>query len=256
MVAAVSIRRLGFSTLALVFLAHRGFAGDVDAPAPPRRPVDLAPWSEAPLPPARPETFGAQAAPAAKDPEPLATALVCANVLASGRVVATFAAPVIGPGGCGIAAPMNLEAVVLVDGRRIPLEPHALVRCDLAEAIGDWVREDIAPLAEKAGGGLATVLGSDGYQCRGRNGVAGATLSEHAKGNAYDLRGVVLRNGKTLAIERQTEALEFMEPLRNSACARFTTVLGPGSDEYHKTHMHLDLEPRRGGYRICQWDVR
>jgi hypothetical protein len=256
MAATVSFRRLVFSTLALVCFAHRGLAGDVDFPAPPRRPADLAPWSEAPLPPARPESFGPAAAPAAKDPEPPTTPLVCANVVASGRVVATFAAPVIGPGGCGIAAPLNLEAVVLADGRRVPLEPHALVRCDLAEAIGDWVREDVAPLAEKAGGGLVTVLGSDGYQCRGRNGVAGATLSEHAKGNAYDLRGVVLRNGKTLAVERQTEALDFMEPLRASACARFTTVLGPGSDDYHKTHTHLDLEPRRGGARICQWDVR
>jgi hypothetical protein len=47
-----------------------------------------------------------------------------------------------------------------------------------------------------------------------------------------------------------------MEPLRASACARFSTVLGPGSDGYHQTHVHVDLESRRSGYRICQWDIK
>jgi Extensin-like protein C-terminus len=33
-------------------------------------------------------------------------------------------------------------------------------------------------------------------------------------------------------------------------------VLGPGSDGYHESHIHVDLTERRGGYRICQWDIR
>ena len=37
---------------------------------------------------------------------------------------------------------------------------------------------------------------------------------------------------------------------------RFSTVLGPGSDGYHENHIHVDLAERRGGYRMCQWDVR
>ena len=41
--------------------------------------------------------------------------------------------------------------------------------------------------------------------------------------------------------------------MRQSACARFTTVLGPGSDKDHETHLHVDLAERRGGYRMCQW---
>jgi hypothetical protein len=40
-------------------------------------------------------------------------------------------------------------------------------------------------------------------------------------------------------------------------CARFSTVLGPGSDGYHENHIHVDLMRRRNGYRaMCQWDVR
>ena len=41
----------------------------------------------------------------------------------------------------------------------------------------------------------------------------------------------------------------------HSACTRFSTVLGPGSDWYHEDHIHLDLMERRNNYRICQWDV-
>ena len=46
------------------------------------------------------------------------------------------------------------------------------------------------------------------------------------------------------------------ERLRASACARFMTVLGPGSDGYHEEHVHVDLAERHGGYRLCQWEIR
>jgi len=48
---------------------------------------------------------------------------------------------------------------------------------------------------------------------------------------------------------------DFRDGLRKSACARFTTVLGPGSDGSHEDHIHVDLLERRGGYRICEWEV-
>ena len=51
---------------------------------------------------------------------------------------------------------------------------------------------------------------------------------------------------------RRISATEFAA----AACDRFTTVLGPGSDSYHETHIHLDLAQRYRGYRMCQWDVR
>jgi hypothetical protein len=53
-----------------------------------------------------------------------------------------------------------------------------------------------------------------------------------------------------------TAPKDLREDLRASACQRFTTVLGPGSDGHHEGHIHLDVAERRHGYRICQWDVR
>ena len=51
-------------------------------------------------------------------------------------------------------------------------------------------------------------------------------------------------------------AKDWREGIRASACARFSTVLGPGSDGYHEDHVHLDLAERHNDYRMCQWDVR
>ena len=48
---------------------------------------------------------------------------------------------------------------------------------------------------------------------------------------------------------------ELRESVLHSACARFSTVLGPGSDGYHEDHIHLDVMERRSNYRICQWNV-
>ena len=50
------------------------------------------------------------------------------------------------------------------------------------------VRDEAAPRADKLGTALRTVENYDDFECRGRNRVAGAKLSEHGKGNAVDVR--------------------------------------------------------------------
>jgi hypothetical protein len=176
--------------------------------------------------------------------------------LNSSKLIAAAMKPITGDNGCGIANPVELSAVVLDDGTHVLLEPPAMIRCALAETLGDWVREDIAPLAQKTGGGLRKILGSEGYECRPRNRVEGAKLSEHAKGNAYDMLGFLLHDGKRILIAHQVEAQEMMMQLKTSSCARFMTVLGPGSDGFHETHLHVDLAERHSNYRLCQWELK
>jgi Extensin-like protein C-terminus len=43
----------------------------------------------------------------------------------------------------------------------------------------------------------------------------------------------------------------FLKSVRDDACGIFGTVLGPGADEVHKSHLHLDMRERRGG-SFCQ----
>jgi hypothetical protein len=173
--------------------------------------------------------------------------------------VATFKPlPVLaGPGECGATDAVLLSAVLLADQSTVPLTPPATLRCTMAEAVADWVREDVAPAALKFGSSpLRGVDNYDSYECRGRNRVRGATLSEHGRANALDVRGFRLANGKTIGLTEVNVAKEWREAIRTSVCARFSTVLGPGSDGNHEQHIHIDLAERRGNYKTCEWDVR
>jgi extensin-like protein len=172
-------------------------------------------------------------------------------------LAAAHALPAIeGPGACGAVDVVRLDAVIGADARRVTLAPPAVVRCALAETIVHWIREDVGPLAAQAGAPLASITTAASFECRGRNRVVGAQLSQHGLANALDIRAFQLADGKTLGLTDPAVPRELRTRLQQSACARFTTVLGPGSDGYHEDHIHLDLAERRGGYRLCHWAVR
>jgi hypothetical protein len=172
--------------------------------------------------------------------------------------IAAFASlPVLtGPGQCGATEAVRLDAVLMPDGSRVPISPPATLRCTMAEAFAQWVREDIGGAANDLGSRLATISGFDSYECRGRNRISTAKVSEHGRANAIDIRGVKLANGTTVDLTSASASKPFRERVRTAACRRFMTVLGPGSDGYHEDHIHVDLAERRSGYRMCQWDLR
>jgi hypothetical protein len=113
----------------------------------------------------------------------------------------------------------------------------------------------MTPLAAGLGSEISDLDNFDSFECRGRNRVAGAQLSEHGRANALDVRGLKLADGRSISLIDRTVPRDLRETVLHSACARFSTVLGPGSDWYHEDHIHLDLMERRGNYRICQWNV-
>ena len=161
-----------------------------------------------------------------------------------------------GPGACGGEDLIELDAVMLSDGSRVAIAPKPTLRCDMAESFAAWLRDEAAPRLKPLNSPLRTVVNEDSYECRGRNRVAGAKVSEHGKGNAIDVRGFILADRRKIVLTDVNEPKELREALRDSACRRFTTVLGPGADAYHDQHIHLDVLERRAGYRICQWAVR
>ena len=190
-----------------------------------------------------------QAVPAA--PEPSA----CRVALTDAIAIAPSIPDIKGAGGCGGEDLVRLEAIVLADKRQVAVKPAAILRCKMAAAIVDWIRSDIAPLAQNLGSAIADLDNFDSFECRGRNRVAGAMLSEHGRANALDVRAFKLANGRAISLTDRTVPRELRETVLHSACTRFSTVLGPGSDWYHEDHIHLDLMERRNNYRICQWNV-
>ena len=161
-----------------------------------------------------------------------------------------------GPGECGAADAVLLERVILPDQAKVAIAPPATLRCAMAEEVALWLREDVAPAALKLGAPLRGLDNFDSYECRSRNRVHGATLSEHGRANALDVRALRLANGAVIGLTDVNVAKDWREALRASTCARFSTVLGPGSDGSHEQHIHVDLAERRGGCKMCEWDVR
>jgi hypothetical protein len=162
----------------------------------------------------------------------------------------------IGPGECGGRDMIRLNAVLLPNHKRVEVKPTAFLRCAMAESFAAWVRDEASDRVTARGDALRSVDTYGSYECRGRNWVADAKLSEHGKGNAIDLRALVLADNRHVTLTDETVSKTLREDLRDSACHRFTTVLGPGADGHHKDHIHLDNLERNNGARICQWDVR
>lgn len=190
-----------------------------------------------------------KAAPAA--PEPSACRLALTDAVA----IAPSIPDIKGEGGCGGEDLVRLEAIVLPDKRRVSVKPAAVLRCKMASALADWIRSDIAPLAERLGSAVSDIDNFDSFECRGRNRIVGAKLSEHGRANALDVRAFKFGDGSLVSLTDRTVPRGVRESVLRSACSRFSTVLGPGSDGYHEDHIHLDLTERRNNYRICQWDV-
>ncbi len=166
----------------------------------------------------------------------------------------------IGPGACGGRDLVRIEAVLLPDKRRVAIAPKALLTCAMAESLAAWVRDAVVPPLAKMSGKmrgatLRSIENYDSYECRTRNRIPGAKLSEHAHGDALDVRAFILTDGRRLELTDPTVDKPLRDAWRNTACHRFTTVLGPGA-AYHSGHVHLDVIARRNGYRICEWDVR
>lgn len=238
--------QLIMAVLAALFMPAAAWA-EIRIPLPQPRPA------AAPAPDGQDSKQASERAPAT--PETSSAPSACRLALTDAVAIAPSIPAITGPGACGGDDLVRLEAVVLPDQTRVPVKPAATLRCTMASAIADWIRTDMVPLAEGLGSRVSELDNFDSFECRGRNRVVGAKLSEHGRANAIDIRAVRLSNGGAIALTDRSVPRQLRERVLNSVCARFTTVLGPGSDGYHEDHIHLDLAERRNGYRICHWEI-
>ena len=88
------------------------------------------------------------------------------------------------------------------------------------------------------------------------NGNSNAHISEHAFGNALDIAGFTLADGRHVSVKDgwkgMPEEQGFLHDVQAAACQQFTTVLAPGSNVYHYDHIHVDLMRRAHRPIICQ----
>lgn len=120
----------------------------------------------------------------------------CTALLAKLDTVVIHKDPIDDQGECGTLAPVELVSVGKTP--QVALSPPAIVNCDMAAAIHDWIKLDVQPLARKhLGQPVVRVETMSSYSCRNAFGRKGGKLSEHGKANALDIRGFVTISGKT-----------------------------------------------------------
>ena len=139
----------------------------------------------------------------------------------------------------------------------IEVKPAATLACPIVSALDRWFANAVQPAAHKwFNQPVVEIKQISAYSCRGMNGQAGAHISEHAFGNALDIAAFVLADGHRITVKDgwkgSPEEQGFLRDVQGSACDQFTTVLAPGSNQFHYDHIHVDLMRRASGRRICQ----
>src|SRR5277367_2817748 len=170
------------------------------------------------------------------------------------------AAPEIdGPGICGMTRPLKVSA--LASGA-IAVDKALTIDCPMIPALEAWLNDIVEPDAQaRFGQRVATVNVFGAYSCRSIDNIEGARFSEHAFGNAVDVAGFTLADGRAIDFVhdwKKTDGQDgaFLHEAHAGACRYFTTVLGPGADAFHYNHIHLDLanhgSTNTGLRRICK----
>ena len=177
---------------------------------------------------------------------------VCHAFLDDGSIEFTALAPA-GSGEClrddrqVIASPQQ-AGVRLVPGK-------AQATCAVDAGLAWWLYHGVQPAAQdiyKSRVVRIEHLGTN--SCRRISGSE--NWSEHAKGNAFDVRAFELANGRRIIIARDwqktSDAAAFLRKVRDSACISFGTVLSPDYNAAHADHLHLDQASRKGGWTACR----
>lgn len=160
-----------------------------------------------PAPASPPPATATPAAPQATAPPPQPPAWTEAEVSAALRACLTTLAPLsiemearppVKENVCGLPAPISIRRI---GADKVEIQPAALVNCGMATVLNDWLVKVAQPAAREAfGSPIVKLTGTSGYVCRNRNGAAVGPISEHAFGNALDISGFVLADGRSIIV--------------------------------------------------------
>ena len=138
--------------------------------------------------------------------------------------------------------------------------PPATLACPLVSALDRWISEGVQPAALHWFGAPVTEIKQiSAYSCREMVGSGTSTISEHAFGNALDIAGFTLADGRKITVKDgwhgTPEEQGFLHDVQLYACETFSTVLAPGYNVYHYNHIHVDLMRRSSGRYPCRPDA-
>ena len=172
----------------------------------------------------------------------------CRAVLARGDVGFTALEPT-GEGEC-----RREDRMTLGEGLLTPAAPQ--MTCPVATGLELWKRHGLQDAARDImGSPVARIEHLGTYSCRRMYGSQTGSWSEHATGNALDIAGFVLEDGRRISVladwNGDEDKAAFLRAARDSACGMFGTVLSPDYNDAHADHLHLD-QAQRGLGGFCR----
>jgi hypothetical protein len=145
------------------------------------------------------------------------------------------------PNGCSATHAVKLVAI------GIPVTNLGAMKCGVALPFTKWVREIVSQQAQAIFGQPVVKIESFGtFACRPKNNVKGADLSEHGRADAVDIAAFVLQGGQRITVLKDwngpdPKARAFLRAVHQAACHRFSVVLGPDANAFHRDHLHFDM---------------
>ena len=142
--------------------------------------------------------------------------------------------------------PLKVSAL---DNGAIAVDKTLTIDCPMIPALEAWLDAIVEPDAQaRFGQRVATVKVFGAYSCRGIDNMPGARLSEHAFGNAVDVAGFTLADGREIDFVHDwktadTQEAAFLHEAHAGACQYFTTVLGPGRGCRSITTTSISISP-------------
>jgi len=151
--------------------------------------------------------------------------------------------------GASLAAGCAVDTPVRVSAAAVAWNQPGIVACRFALTLESFTEGVVDPLAlEIFGEPVRTIRHFGTYACRATH--AGRE-SLHASGEAIDIAGFELADGRVISVERDWRRRDsrgaFLHAVARAACRSFSVVLTPDSDADHFNHIHLDAGP----YRLC-----
>ncbi len=144
----------------------------------------------------------------------------------------------------------GLYDALTLDQSLTPYSATLQMTCAEAAALYTWERHIARPAAvDILGSPIARIETYGSFSCRN---IAGSgRRSEHALGNAVDISGFRLEDGRLIDVKTYWEAggreAKFLKHVHKGACDLFSVTLGPDYNAAHADHFHLDM----GGGRAC-----
>jgi hypothetical protein len=146
--------------------------------------------------------------------------------------------------GCSTLGAVRL-ASLSADQNSLAISNLGPVTCPLANTFAGWARFGVDRAARQIlGSPLVKIETMGSYNCRN---IAGSDRrSAHATGNAIDISGFLLADGRRITLATHyangtPNERAFLQTIQQSACKRFGTVLSPNYNFAHHDHFHVEL---------------